>query len=1348
MVRRWLSSGAAFCALAPGLTLSRRSLGPLLRRATEPGVAELVDGLLSRLLSGPGGGSARVSARETGALGLKELLSAAAPGAPAAEWLARRAAPRLAAVVGGGGGAPSPEALLDCLDLLADLLQRFGHLASSEHEGLRASLLAHATGAAPQPAGGPASGAPARRKKAAAALAALAPSLCDASLVATGAAAAGFVAATGGAAAAVSPSAAEAHKGATSLYAALLRSAGPRLGHTLGAALPALEAAAGGGASRGTDEGADDAAEGAVAALEAAASRCAPADIAPHWEALCRCAAAAIKFDPNCAAEEGAAGDDGMDDDGADDDDDGDGDGDDAYSDDEDGSWKVRRCGVRLVAALLGSAAASAPTDGGARLGSAAATLGPHLVARLGGEREASVRADVCASLHKLLASLSAPSASRSPPCDAALRSLLPPLVNAALGAAGGGSGGGRASAASTPSTAAGGPHRSRAAAFELLVAAVDAAGGMAAGGGGGGGGSGGDSLLSPLVPPLAAAAAAALSERPAASGATSGLKGDALRLARALLRPSSKLPPASVAASLPSLLPPVVAAASDRYYKTAAEALRTLGECVPSLVVGVEGVCPPCDSLVGPAFAAVSSQLASPDADGEVRDAAAAAAGAFVAKLGMHSGVDARSAVAQLLSRASHDATRASALAALATIAASPAANTRAGEALSAVGAPLCSELCSALRRASRPHRASACAALSSLVHNHPGAVPVGCAADAVASSACLVSDADLAAAVGALNLTAAALRLRPSEAGPAAAAATLPAALRLLPSPLVGGGSAAVAALRRFFHAAASPAVTSLPGQPGLDALLDAVGRAAAGAHGSKPAASTAAECVAAAAAGAGGGAVASTAAALVATLLPAAKPSSGGKAGQAKAQATTPSPSAPGSQSSHSPSPATLLAIGELGRRVDLSATPAAGVLVACCDAASEEASDAAARALGAVATANPAAFLPFITAPLVEGATRGASGSGSGGGGGDGRRAYALLRALRVLLAPPAHGDACDSPRDGSEPPPPTAVGAADAPPLLRLLVACGGSPEEGARAAASECLGCALVSHTGAAAPLLRSVITAAPPQPPPSDAHSPALARAAAVHAVRVAVAEGGSSCAEPLVDDALSLIDADDHRLRHAACALLCALAHHAPALASPRLAHPSRAAAGLCACTRPVPSLVRVVDLGPFKHSIDDGLELRKAACECVDVVMGALPGALAPPDIAAAALSGLGDAYDVKMCAHGLMAKLCASSPAAAAAVADAAAVLLEKTLAAKLKSDAVKQEIDRNDDLVRSALRAVSALARVPSAAASPGFAAFAAALQKGPLAQKYAAVEADAAGGAGGANGDGVVPMEV
>lgn len=48
----------------------------------------------------------------------------------------------------------------------------------------------------------------------------------------------------------------------------------------------------------------------------------------------------------------------------------------------------------------------------------------------------------------------------------------------------------------------------------------------------------------------------------------------------------------------------------------------------------------------------------------------------------------------------------------------------------------------------------------------------------------------------------------------------------------------------------------------------------------------------------------------------------------------------------------------------------------------------------------------------------------------------------------------------------------------------------------------------------------------------------------------------------------------------------------------------------------------------------------------------------------------------------------------------AVVDALLEPLEKTVTTRLKADAVKQEVDRNEDMIRSALRAVDALSRMP------------------------------------------------
>lgn len=52
----------------------------------------------------------------------------------------------------------------------------------------------------------------------------------------------------------------------------------------------------------------------------------------------------------------------------------------------------------------------------------------------------------------------------------------------------------------------------------------------------------------------------------------------------------------------------------------------------------------------------------------------------------------------------------------------------------------------------------------------------------------------------------------------------------------------------------------------------------------------------------------------------------------------------------------------------------------------------------------------------------------------------------------------------------------------------------------------------------------------------------------------------------------------------------------------------------------------LIRTVDLGPFKHEIDDGLELRKAAFECMDVLLDTAPARINMADFVTHLLSGL--------------------------------------------------------------------------------------------------------------------------
>lgn len=144
----------------------------------------------------------------------------------------------------------------------------------------------------------------------------------------------------------------------------------------------------------------------------------------------------------------------------------------------------------------------------------------------------------------------------------------------------------------------------------------------------------------------------------------------------------------------------------------------------------------------------------------------------------------------------------------------------------------------------------------------------------------------------------------------------------------------------------------------------------------------------------------------------------------------------------------------------------------------------------------------------------------------------------------------------------------------------------------------------------------------------------------------------------------------------------------------------------------TRPDPNLIRVVNLGPFKHKIDDGLEQRKSAFDCLGILISkcwhSLPEQI---NILGAVIGGLADQYEVKLKCHDLIITLAQLSPTMMLSVLDQVVEPFTKTLTARVKSDAVRQEVDRNEDMLRSCLRAVDALDRIDGSHGIIGFKTF-------------------------------------
>ncbi|CAM6025452.1 unnamed protein product [Sphagnum balticum] len=218
-------------------------------------------------------------------------------------------------------------------------------------------------------------------------------------------------------------------------------------------------------------------------------------------------------------------------------------------------------------------------------------------------------------------------------------------------------------------------------------------------------------------------------------------------------------------------------------------------------------------------------------------------------------------------------------------------------------------------------------------------------------------------------------------------------------------------------------------------------------------------------------------------------------------------------------------------------------------------------------------------------------------------------------------------------------------------------------------------------------------------------ASSSAFTRATVVIAIKYTIVERPQpidAYKKPCI--ASFLITDDDRHVRRAAMSTLSTAAHNKPELVKDLL--PTLLPL-LYDQTVVKKELIRIYDLGPFKHIVDDGLELRKGVFECMDTL---LDSCLDQTDLS--------------------------SSPHFSSLVMDALVNPLEKSMTNKTKPDVVKQEVDHNEDMTHSGLHAIDSLNWINSELTTQ-FKAFMNNVQKsGSLADKYSIVrhESDTVGG--------------
>ncbi len=105
----------------------------------------------------------------------------------------------------------------------------------------------------------------------------------------------------------------------------------------------------------------------------------------------------------------------------------------------------------------------------------------------------------------------------------------------------------------------------------------------------------------------------------------------------------------------------------------------------------------------------------------------------------------------------------------------------------------------------------------------------------------------------------------------------------------------------------------------------------------------------------------------------------------------------------------------------------------------------------------------------------------------------------------------------------------------------------------------------------------------------------------------------------------------------------------------------------------------------MGPFKHTVDDGLDLRKAAFECMYTLLDSCLDRLDVFEFLNHVELGLKDHYDIKMLTYLMVSRLSTLCSTAVLQRLDRLVEPLRSTCTTKVKANAVRQEYEKQDEL---------------------------------------------------------------
>ncbi|KAI0471523.1 cullin binding protein CanA [Xylariaceae sp. FL0804] len=340
--------------------------------------------------------------------------------------------------------------------------------------------------------------------------------------------------------------------------------------------------------------------------------------------------------------------------------------------------------------------------------------------------------------------------------------------------------------------------------------------------------------------------------------------------------------------------------------------------------------------------------------------------------------------------------------------------------------------------------------------------------------------------------------------------------------------------------------------------------------------------------------------------------------------------------------------LAVLGEIGLRLGPKSRIRASTFSQQFHDEPDKVSVAAAVALGRAGAGNIPDFLPTILSAIQE----------------PGSRQYLLLQSIREVL----HQIVLSS----------TDVGVYEGQ-IWELLFSA--SQIEDNKATCAECIGRLAILKPGTYIPKLQELMKSS------SEGY-----RGVAVQALRYTLPDSDETFdaeLKPILFNmVLTVLKDDNLEIRRLGMTTLNSATHNKPEMILPHLGELTPYIMHESVVKK---ELIREVQMGPFKHLVDDGLEVRKSAYETLYALMETAFSRVSSLEFYDRVIAGLGDDNDIRSLCNLMLSKLIVIDPEEVTRRLDTIAECYRKTLSTKLKDGAVKQEVEKQEEANKSVLR---------------------------------------------------------